>query len=386
MDSMGRHPEETGYFDDALSGKDGQPVMNWLETDRPWTGLHDSAIEAQASQAFPDYLTGHATVAPAFMDYRSTGDPSEIETIPGDSGYGSCALASIENTSVYGDDTYRSHNVDEDLRSFHLNLQDSPPITSAESNIGTQQGAIQHGNTISASPSMDLDHPEIREYLRNFPKHLLEQALADVTEGSERAESECTQAPSQVSAKCSFCSKVFPRPCELRKHLKRHERPYGCTFYGCKKKFGSKNDWKRHETGQHKEHDILYCESECGRKFEHSDGFATHLRAHHRTSDEAAVLKNVERRRRGDYCTGFFWCGFCRELIPVRPDAHLVDERFNHIDDHFMGRGAFSKRSIEDWHYPRESLADHHAPGAAAGRKRKPSRQETGRPTKQVHT
>lgn len=131
MDSMGRHPEETGYFDDALSGKDGQPVMNWLETDRPWTGLHDSALEAQSSQAFPDYLTGHATVGPAFMDYRSTGDPSEIETIPGDSGYGSCALASIENTSAYGDDTYRSHNVDEDLCSFHLNLQDSSPITSA---------------------------------------------------------------------------------------------------------------------------------------------------------------------------------------------------------------------------------------------------------------
>lgn len=86
----------------------------------------------------------------------------------------------------------------------------------SESNIGTQQGAIQHGNTNGASSSMGLDHPEIREYLRNFPKHLLEQALADVTEGSERAESECTQATSQVSAKCSFCSKVFPRPCELR--------------------------------------------------------------------------------------------------------------------------------------------------------------------------
>jgi hypothetical protein len=85
-----------------------------------------------------------------------------------------------------------------------------------ESNIGTQQGAIQGGSTISASPSMSLDHPGIREYLRNFPKHLLEQALADKTQGSERAESECTQGPSQVSAKCPSCSKVFPRPCELR--------------------------------------------------------------------------------------------------------------------------------------------------------------------------
>jgi hypothetical protein len=131
MDSISRHPEETGYFEDALPAKDGQmPVMNWLESDRPWTGLHDSALEAQPSQAMPDYMTGHNTTLPPFMDYRSTGDPSEIETIPGDSGYGSYALASIENTSVYGDDTFRSHDVDEDLRSFHLNLQDSPPISS----------------------------------------------------------------------------------------------------------------------------------------------------------------------------------------------------------------------------------------------------------------
>jgi len=233
---------------------------------------------------------------------------------------------------------------------------------------------------------MSLDQPGILEYLRIVPRRLLEQALADVTEGSERAESECTPGPSQVIAKCSFCPKVFPRPCELRKHIKRHERPYGCTFYGCKKKFGSKNDWKRHETGQHKDNDIWYCGSECGRKFEHQDGFATHLRAHHQATNGAVVQKKAEGSTRGGHCSGSFWCGFCRELIAVGPDAHLSDERFNHIDNHFNGRNGFSEQRIEDWQHPEESLADHRATGAEAGRKRKLSRQETGRPTKQVHT
>jgi hypothetical protein len=38
---------------------------------------------------------------------------------------------------------------------------------------------------------------------------------------------------------------------ENRKHMKRHERPYGCAISGCDKAFGSKHDWNRHEMSQH---------------------------------------------------------------------------------------------------------------------------------------
>lgn len=124
--------------------------------------------------------------------------PAQMEPRATDSGYGQSDTC--QELSATETESNSSTNKDSD----------------SESNIGTQQGAIQHGNTISASPSMSLGHSGIREYLRNLPKHLLEQALADVTEGSEPAESECTQGPSQVSTKCPSCSKVFPRPCELR--------------------------------------------------------------------------------------------------------------------------------------------------------------------------
>ncbi|KAI2623768.1 hypothetical protein GGS21DRAFT_494092 [Xylaria nigripes] len=53
------------------------------------------------------------------------------------------------------------------------------------------------------------------------------------------------------SHRCHTCNKTFPRKCELRKHEKRHARPYVCTVPTCNKKFGSKNDWKRHEKTQH---------------------------------------------------------------------------------------------------------------------------------------
>ncbi|KAM3415704.1 hypothetical protein BST61_g9218 [Cercospora zeina] len=38
---------------------------------------------------------------------------------------------------------------------------------------------------------------------------------------------------------------------KVLKHIKRHTRPYGCTFPLCNKIFGSRNDWKRHELTQH---------------------------------------------------------------------------------------------------------------------------------------
>ncbi|KAI1439223.1 hypothetical protein GGR50DRAFT_690571 [Xylaria sp. CBS 124048] len=51
--------------------------------------------------------------------------------------------------------------------------------------------------------------------------------------------------------RCDGCRKTFRRKCELRKHAKRHEKPFTCSIPGCGKKFGSKNDWKRHENTQH---------------------------------------------------------------------------------------------------------------------------------------
>lgn len=45
-----------------------------------------------------------------------------------------------------------------------------------------------------------------------------------------------------------------------------------------------------------------------------------------------------------------FWCGFCIKLIDLKEKG--VDawkERFDHIDEHFMGHRDLPEQSIEDW-------------------------------------
>lgn len=91
--------------------------------------------------------------------------------------------------------------------------------------------------------------------------------------------------------------------------MKRHDRPYGCTFSTCNKAFGSKGDWKRHENSQH-----------------------------------------ISRKTvRADEVKGDFWCGFCAKLIDFKEGRVAWDERFDHIDDHFMGRRGLPKQGIQDW-------------------------------------
>jgi hypothetical protein len=62
------------------------------------------------------------------------------------------------------------------------------------------------------------------------------------------------------------------------------------------------------------------------------------------------VLKTkVEACRIGLNCQARFWCGFCIKLIDLKNkglDARA--ERFDHIDDHFMGSHDFFKQSIQD--------------------------------------
>jgi len=40
---------------------------------------------------------------------------------------------------------------------------------------------------------------------------------------------------------------------------------------------------------------------------------------------------------------GGFWCGFCVELINFKKGLLAWDERFNHIDDHFIRRRGLLK-------------------------------------------
>ena len=170
-----------------------------------------------------------------------------------------------------------------------------------------------------------------------------------------------------------------------RKHLKRHSKPYGCTVYRCDKTFGSKNDWKRHEQGQHNPNESWPCdEAGCSESFNRRDTFEDHLREYHKLTSDSDVEAKLENNRRGSHRNQWFWCGFCENRINFESDKSPRDERFDHIDDHFMGRMGARKWNIQEWR-PMEEPADKPSLGPEATRKRKLARPTNPRPTKLQH-
>ncbi|KAH8194605.1 hypothetical protein TruAng_011224 [Truncatella angustata] len=170
-------------------------------------------------------------------------------------------------------------------------------------------------------------------------------------------ESNVQHQDSQIHCPLQSCPKSFSRRCELKKHLKRHEKPYGCTYEGCTKRFGSKNDWKRHENSQHFLLEVWKCDVRgaqnptemCGKVSHRRETFRLHLVTNHQLNGDA-MEKKLEECRVGRNCEANFWCGFCEGVIKIKSKG--VDawtERYNHIDDHLAGRNDLSKKHMNDW-------------------------------------
>jgi len=187
--------------------------------------------------------------------------------------------------------------------------------------------------------------------------------------------------------KCNECNKFFQRRCELKKHLKRHAKPYACTFVNCVKKFGSKNDWKRHENSQHFQLEIWRCaekavnrpdQTECGKVFHRRESLKAHFERDHDIHDLAALDGKLSDCRMGRNFESRFWCGFCQKTIePTGNGRPAHSERFNHIDDHFNGRDGMTKVDIKNWkHVDTDALE---APANSPGKARRPKGPPTAR-------
>jgi hypothetical protein len=142
--------------------------------------------------------------------------------------------------------------------------------------------------------------------------------------------------------------------------MKRHERPYGCTFSACSKTFGSKNDWKRHENSQHIHLEKWRCDEQhpgskdilarCSKVCYRRQAFHDHLRKGHAITCPEVLESKLKSCQIGINCQTRFWCGFCDKTIELTQDGiEASTERFNHIDDHFMGRHGLKKENILDW-------------------------------------
>jgi len=144
---------------------------------------------------------------------------------------------------------------------------------------------------------------------------------------------------------------------KARKHLKRHVKPYGCTFPQCFKRFGSKNDWKRHESSQHTHQEVWKCNENdidqpgerCNRIYHVKNNFLIHLSATHGVKDKAEQKERAGKCRVGHGGDSSFWCGFCELIVDGREAGR--NGRFDHIDDHFSGRIKETKMDISDWKF-----------------------------------
>jgi hypothetical protein len=218
-------------------------TYQWLQRhDNPWT-MPDAVPSTQPSHLRPTYIVNPHAPQDVYMDYRSTGMHSECETIPGDSGYGSCVPPSVENNSVYGEDPYPlPHNVEQDLGSFHLNLN---------------------------------------EHLADSSSHL---GLTS-NQSSSAAVSESLQ--------CEGCGETVRTKSELKKHELRHNKPFRCKHVNCNRYasgFASQNDRDRHYKTVHRNFNIgknYICHHEgCLRSqpklWPRADNFRSHLNRVHR--------------------------------------------------------------------------------------------------------
>ncbi|KFZ18833.1 hypothetical protein V501_00998 [Pseudogymnoascus sp. VKM F-4519 (FW-2642)] len=171
---------------------------------------------------------------------------------------------------------------------------------------------------------------------------------------------------------CSVCSKTCRRPSEMAKHMKRHSRPYHCTFPPCAKTFGSKNDWRRHENSQHLHYESWRCHlssgtttstlqslqtpqshsqnrdhnepSACKHISYHLDAFKSHLsRTHQIASAELNDSATVARCLAP--CPRTFYCGFCACSV-AQADWSA---RFDHLDGHFSGRKGGEQVAMAAW-------------------------------------
>ncbi|OTA02091.1 hypothetical protein A9Z42_0024250 [Trichoderma parareesei] len=157
--------------------------------------------------------------------------------------------------------------------------------------------------------------------------------------------------------------------------------------------FGSKNDWKRHESSQHFQLESWNCDMPgCDKVLPHRELFRSHLLNHHKLTDGKEVENKLEKCRLGRHCDPRFWCGFCDKFVEVKGEVvNSWTKRCDHIDNHLFGKEGMEKKAMSEWRYLEDKLAEEEREGAALERPSEPSKKRKAaedldtRPAKRKH-
>jgi hypothetical protein len=161
--------------------------------------------------------------------------------------------------------------------------------------------------------------------------------------------------------KCNSSKKEWNLRSEIKKHMKRHSKPYGCTFDKCYRQFGSKSDWIRHETKRHSLQECWRCVlhnpriapglQPCRRLFWSRQQFVTHLGETHKLTKEnqpEEFTSQITKQHINNNFQPQYWCGFCKNIIRLPVTAkgkEGIHERCSHVADHITDEG----RCMDDW-------------------------------------
>ncbi|KAF4438493.1 hypothetical protein F53441_12774 [Fusarium austroafricanum] len=313
-----REGDEGFIQPDILNDSDPLPPHRWtVPTSSEEDAPGDDITASESGQ--PD------DIAPEIMDGVQQGGASDTET------------SSLSEEFGPQQPDVRMIDADE--------AQRTPRATLSQENSTTDSPNTSPGSAYDA-------------VLDTIPKELIASYLKKHLVGSrdETPKPDTSRHKSQTHLhKCQDCEKAFPRLCELKKHQKRHSKPYGCTFIGCKKSFGSKNDWKRHESIQHYQLETWICDftksdsgEACNKVCYRRESFRNHLGKEHTITDSRKLEEKVESCRRGRHCDAHFWCGFCQETVEIKETDNTWAKRCDHIDNHFSGRQV-PQRDISEW-------------------------------------
>ncbi|KAJ5752400.1 hypothetical protein N7520_009317, partial [Penicillium odoratum] len=320
------------------------------------SGDMDMDSDGPMHHAQDEYLSREETPRPL-----SSNPPSEIGLLDSRS-----QLPPLGSMGV--DDTSTQDSPDNAIK--HAHLKSEPFVTDAADNLihaMTKMMNYRARKNQNNDEGIEVEtDPTLSQPQRQMLQKVLSVALERLSD-----EAPAVQEPDQKQDwfQCDICSKRTRLRCEMKKHQKRHERPYGCTFPHCAKSFGSKADWKRHETSQHLHlqswlcafHDPSKGES-CGRIFYREETYTQHLNQQHQVPKNR--LKTTLSSTRLDLADqSHFWCGLCTRTILLQSSGSTaLDERFNHIDIEHFKKGERG----HDWIFPelRESPV---LPGAGQG-------------------
>jgi len=128
-----------------------------------------------------------------------------------------------------------------------------------------------------------------------------------------------------------------------RKHMKRHTRPYVCTFPSCTSRHGSRSDWRRHEESQHPIEESWLCTTRspngarCLNNFSSEHALQHHLVVTHRMPALQITLELCEDMHLGSNSADRFWCGFCKDIVSQEPriGRTFKERRMLHMGDHY---------------------------------------------------